>query len=440
MNKVIQKIVSFTQTKYMRILTNAFMAVAAISICGAIFSLIKSIPITPYQTFLTNSGLGDILSIPVSICSDLMALYVVLAMGYTLGKEFKQNAFACAVVALGAFMLLTPFTATVYSADYTSVSIVSDVVPVSSLGAQGIFLAILAGLLASRLYVFFLQKGWKIKMPDSVPDAVSDMFAMMIPGGLVFIIFLIIRWGFSLTSFGTAQKFIYSLLQTPIQAVAGGLAGALIYVTVAKFLWVFGVHGGMVTYSALATVIGTASAANAAAFAAGTAAPYPEWAWAMLMMDFGVLPLTLVLLVFARSKQYRLLAKISLPTSLFNISEPLVFGLPVIMNPIIAVPFVLVQPIDLLLTVLVTRIGLVAQATGASMSMQIPTIIQTALINSHWSGVVWAAFLIVLDCVIYYPFVRVLDKKACIEEAEREAEGQAAEAAAAGSAVQTAEV
>ncbi len=425
MNKFLQKIVGFTQSKYMRIITNGFMSVAAISIAGSIFNLLKSIPIPVYQTFLTTSGLGDILSIPVSITSDLMAVYVVLSMAYTLAKEFKENAFAAAVVSLGAFMLLTPFVGTARSMDPATGEIVTqtmaNVVPVSSLGAQGIFLAIIVGLLASRLYIFFIQKGWKIKMPDSVPDSVAKMFEMMIPGGLVFIIFLAVRWGFSLTSFGTAQAFIYSILQQPLMLIAGGTLGCVVYVTVAKFLWIFGVHGGMVAYAALATVIGAAGAANGSAFAAGAAAPYPDWIWANMIMDFSILPLSLVMLFTAKSKQYKTLSKIALPTSIFNISEPLVFGIPLIMNPIMAVPFVLLQPVNMLLTMLVTRIGLVAQATGAGISTQLPTPIMAAFINSHWSGAVWAIVLMALNCVVWYPFFRAVDRKTLAEEQANEA-------------------
>lgn len=420
MNQFLQKIVGFTQSKYMRIITNGFMSVAAISIAGSIFSLLKSIPIPFYQTFLTNSGLGDILAVPVSITSDLIAVYVVLAMGYTLAKEFKENGFAAATVALGAFMLVTPFVGVSRSMDPETGEIITqtmeNVIPVSAVGAQGIFLAILVGLLASRLYVFFLKKGWKIKMPDSVPDSVAKMFEMMIPGGMVFILFLAVRWLFSLTSFGTAQTFIYSLLQQPLMAVAGGTLGCVVYVTVAKFLWVFGVHGGMVTYAAMATIIRAATSANGSAFAAGEAAPYPEWQWAMLIMDFSVLALSLVMVATAQSKQYKTLGKICLPTSLFNISEPQIFGIPIIMNPIMAIPFVLLQPVNMLLTILVTKLGIVAQATGAGINTQLPTPIQAAFINSHWSGAVWAVVLLALNCVIWYPFFKYMDKKTLTEE------------------------
>ena len=420
MNKVFQKIVAFTQTRYMRIMTNGFMSIAAVSIAGSIFTLIKSLPIGAWQNFLTASGLSEILSIPVSITSELMAIYVVLAMALQVAKEFKKDGLTASVIALGAFMILTPFTAVVYNADYTVATPVSNVIPVSSMGAQGIFLAIITGIVASRLYIFFLDKGWTIKMPDSVPESVSKMFEMMIPGGLTFLIFLAVRWGFSLTSFNTAQAFIYAILQGPLVSIGGGFWGLFAYLVVAKLLWCFGIHGGMVAYSAMATIMGTVMAANAAAFAAGTAVAYPEWAFNAMLMDAHVLPLCLIMLVFAKSKQYKTLSKIALPTSLFNISEPLVFGLPIVMNPIMAIPFVLTQIFNVVSTILVMNIGLLAAPTGAGINNMIPLPILGALLNSHWSGFVWALIIIAVDALIWLPFFRVQDKKALEEELKLE--------------------
>lgn len=301
MNNILDKIMKFTQAKYMRVLTNGFMSMAAITIAGSIFTLVKSLPIPAWQSFLTSSSFGDILSIPVSVTSDLMAVWVALAMGAAVAKEFDKDRLSCALVSLGSFMMLTPFEGVLRSADYTTSTPVPNVIPVSSLGAQGIFLAMIAGILGARIYALLIDKNIKLKMPDSVPQNVSGMFEMMIPAGLVFLVFLVIRWGLSLTEFGTAQNFIYKVLQTPVMAVGGGLAGFVVYLTLSKLLWVFGVHGGMVCYSAMAVIIGTAGAANAAAFAAGTPAPYPEWTMAGILMDFPVLPLGLVMLVFAKS-------------------------------------------------------------------------------------------------------------------------------------------
>jgi PTS system cellobiose-specific IIC component len=420
MNKIIQKIVAFTQMRYMRIITNGFMAVAALSIAGSLFTLIKSFPIGPWQDFLTSSGLGDVLSIPISITTDAIAVYVVLAMACETAKEFKKDRFQTSIIALGAFFMLTPFTGKLYSEDYTSFTEIPNVIPVSSIGAQGIFLAIIVGICAARLYIYFLDKGWTIKMPASVPGAVGKMFEMMIPGGLVFLIFLLIRWGFSLTMFETAQQFIYGIMQAPLMHATSGAGGILVFLLVEKFLWLFGVHGGMVAYSAMAGVINTVNAENMAAYAAGTPVPHMEWAYMNLLMDFSILPLTLIMLKFAKSDQYKALAKVSLPTSLFNITEPIVFGFPMIMNPIMAVPFVGLQLINFLLTVGVTKIGLLAAPTGVSVSTMLPTPVIGAMLNSSWTGAVWAVILIVIDMLVWYPFFRVADKKALEEEKKNE--------------------
>lgn len=422
MNGILDKVMKFTQAKYMKILMNGFMSVAAITIAGSIFTLVKSLPIPVWQTFLTSSGLGDILSIPVSITSDLMAVWIALGMGASVAKEFDKDKLSCALVGLGAFMLLTPFVGTLYAPDYSSATPVPNVIPVSSLGAQGIFLAMIASILAARLYAFLIDKNIKLKMPESVPSNVSGMFEMMIPAGLVFLVFLVARWGFSLTSYGTAQQFIYKILQTPIMAVGAGFGGFIVFMTLSKLLWVFGVHGGMVCYSAMAVIIGTAGAANAAAFAAGTPAPYPEWCWMALLMDFPVLPLGLVMLVFAKSQQYKALSKIALPTSLFNISEPQVFGIPLVMNPVMAVPFVLLQPINCLLTLFANKIGFLATPTGAGINNFMPTILIGPLQNAHWSGAVWVIILLAINFVAWVPFFKIIDKKACEQEAAQAAQ------------------
>lgn len=424
-DKILDKIVRFTQMRYMRVLMDGFMSVAALTIAGSIFTLVKSLPIPVWQSFLTSSGFGDILSIPVSATSDLMAVWIALGMGSAVSKEFNKDKLSCALMGLGTFMLLTPFSATVYSADYTSSTVVPNVISVGSLGAQGIFLAMLAGILGSRLYIFFLDKGWKIKMPESVPQNVSGMFEMMLPAGLTFLVFLAARVGISMTPFGTAQNLIYGVLQAPLMSIGGGVAGVFVFLLVGKLLWVFGVHGSMVAYSAMAAIIGTAQAANAAAFAAGTPAPYPEWCYAFLFMDFAIFPLCLVMITTAKSQQYKALAKIALPTSFFNISEPLVFGMPLVMNPILAVPFVLIQPLDFALTLLVNKIGLVAGPTGAGINNFLPTIFQLPMLTAHWSGLVWAVVLIVLDYFLWLPFFKMADKRVCQQEA---AEAAAAEA------------
>lgn len=420
MDKLLEKIVGFTQKRYMKVLMDGFMGIAAITIAGSLFNLIKSIPIDAWQTFLTTSGLGTLLSIPVSITSDLMAIYVVFSMAYCLAKSFNRNGFAAGIIAFGSFMILTPLTASSTAFDPATgqpiVTTVQNAISLSAVGSQGIFLAILVGLVSARLYVFFLDRGWKISMPDSVPPNVTSMFENMLPGGLTFVFFLIIRYAMSLTSFGTAQALIYGILQAPLMKVGGGLSGLLIYLVMVKVFWLFGIHGGMLVSSAMYPILSAVAASNQSAFAAGTPAPYPEWAYGSIIIGgIGLLALNLLMFI-AKSQQFKSLAKVALPTSLFNITEPMMFGTPMIMNVILGIPFVLSPVVSVLLTRLVMTIGLVAWPTGAAGNMFIPSPISMSLLNAHWTGFVWCLVLIVINMALYYPFFMIADKRALAQE------------------------
>lgn len=425
MNKIVAKITDFTQTRYMQILMNGFMGITAITICGSLFTLLKSVPFEPWLNFLSTSGLGEILSIPVSITTDVIAIYVVISMAYQTAKSFGKDGFSPALVGLGAFLLLTPFTTVVYNADYTVATPVSGVIPLSAIGAQGMFLAIFAGIIGARVYIFFIDQGWKIKMPDSVPENVSKMFEALIPGGLTFVVFLAVRYGMSLTSFGTAQTMIYSLLQQPLSSVGGGIGGVFVFVIVSNFLWTFGVHGGMIGYVGMAPIIQLMSAENLGAFAAGQAAPHPEWSLTMFVLLGGAgatLALNLLMLSpVCKSEQYKTLGKLALPTSLFNINEPLIFGTPIIMNPVLAVPFTVAPIVNLLICLFALKIGFFVP-TGASINNFMPFGVYGSLISGSLSGLVITIVMLAVDLVIWLPFVKVSDRALVIQEEERKKE------------------
>ena len=414
--KIVPNIDKFTNARYVKIIMDGFMGVSALTIGGSIFMLIRSLPLGDWYTnFLTSTGLVDILNFPVMITSDLISLYLVIALGYFTAKSFGKNPFSGAMISLGALLLLTPFETAAVLTDAVGAEvsgIVNNVLPVSSFGATGLFLAMIAGIAGARIYVWCLDKNIKIKMPASVPPNVSNMFETMIPAGLVFIIFMLIRIALSYTTYGTAQNLIYTLLQQPLTNVDGGFWGFVIYTLIGHILWLFGVHGTMVTYAAMAPIYNARAMANLSAFAAGTACPYPEWNFLCYTLIGGVgstLALNLLMLTRAKSSQFKTLGKLTIATSLFNINEPIMFGSPVIMNINLAIPFIACPMVNLFLSSLVTRIGLVAAPTGAAINTFMPFGFYQSLNNGSWTGVVWAIALVAIDLIIYYPFFKRQD-------------------------------
>lgn len=419
LDKITEKVMKFAQLRYIKIIMNAFMGMAAFSIGASLFSLVKSIPIPAWQTLMTNSGLGDILSIPINMVSNLCAVMVVLCVGYEVAKSFGEKELPVAMTAFGAFMILTPFEATVRITNAAGEMVsgtASNVLSLSVLGSQGIFLAIFSGLLAARLYIFLVKKNIKIRMPSSIPPSVAGMFETMIPAGLVFIVFIVIRMIFAATPYGTAQSFIYTVLQAPLVGVGATPVGAAIYLMAGKFLWMFGIHGDMLAYATLGSVRSAATQANMAAFAAGEAVPYLEWTLLTPLTNAGVLALTILLLI-SKSKQHKSLGRMAIATSVFNITEPVMFGLPIILNPVMAIPFVLTPGINVFLTSVVMRLGLIAPSTGVALSNVIPTPIYFWMSTNSISGLIWGCLIIVLDMVIFFPFFKVLERMALKEEA-----------------------
>lgn len=424
LDKLTEKVMKFAQYRYIKIIMNAFMAIAAFSIGASLFSLVASIPIPFWQDFLTSSGLGEILRIPINMVSNLYAVMLVLAVGYEVAKSFKQNPLPAAMVAFGSFMIVTPFFAEVSvttEAGETIRGMAQNIIPVGSLGSQGIFLAMLSGLLAARLYVYLLEKNIKLKMPSSLPPSVAGMFETMIPAGIVFTLFIVFRVFFAQTSYGTMQSFIYTILQKPLMGIGGSPQGAALYLMAGKMLWMFGIHGDLLTYATLGTVRQAATQANMAAFASGDALPYLEWGLLTPLANVGILALTLLLLV-SKAKQYKSLGRIAISTSLFNITEPVMFGFPVILNPIMFIPFVLSPGISLFLTSFVMKIGLVAPLTGVALSNVIPTPIYLWMATNSLSGLIWGLFLIAVNVLIFFPFFKLAERTALSEEAKLEAE------------------
>lgn len=419
LDKITNKIMKFAQLRYIKIIMNAFMSVAAFSIGASLFSLLRSIPIPFWQTFLTNTGLTDILNIPITMVSNLYAVMIVMCVGYEVAVSFDEKPLPAAMIAFGSFMILTPFTASVAIQNGEEVvrGVASNVIGVGPLGSQGIFLAMFSGLLAARLYVLLIKKNIKLNMPASLPPAVAGMFETMIPAGLVFIVFIVIRLLFGYTSFGTAQNFIYTILQAPLVGVGATPLGSAIYLMAAEVLWMFGVHGGLITYAALGSVRSAATQANMAAFAAGEAVPYLEWTLLTPFSNMHMVALV-ILLVLSKSEQFKSLGKLALPTTIFNINEPLMFGLPIILNPIWAIPFILLPGVNVFVTSLMMRAGIIASSTGVALASNIPGPIYLWMGTNSISGLIWGLILIVLNGVVWYPFFKIAEKQALKQEAE----------------------
>ena len=283
--------------------------------------------------------------------------------------------------------------------------------PITYLGTQGMIIGILLALLAVHIYKFVIDRNIVIKMPAGTPPYVSDSFTALIPAFAIAVVTLVLRMVFAATAWGSAFDFVYAMLQAPLQSIVGDNIWTIILLYILfQLVWVFGIHG------TFAPILFGLDAMNQAAFAAGQAIPNViGMAFSYSMTTAVFYPALAVAALLCKSENLKTVGKISVVPAFFGISEPLVFGIPVVFNPIMFVPFVFTPAINLLLGYGAISLGLVPAYAGVTV-FNVP-MIATGLMNGSLAHAILEIVLFVLDVALILPFMRVQDKRHLAEEA-----------------------
>lgn len=405
--------------RYLKAISSGFIAIMAATIVGSIFTLIGNLPITAWTNWLAETGLSKILALPGQCTTDLIALYAVFFIAYNLAETFDVDGKGAGLSCLVSFFVVTG-RATYFATaaeDAAAVSALST----GFLGAKGLFTAMIVALIGARIYVFVVQKGWVIKLPDSVPPNVAGSFNSLIPSFFVTIVFLLVAMGMSFTSYGDLHTMIFTVIQSNLMKFMGdNIWSFLFFNLMTNILWFFGLHGGNIVGSITNPIYTPLSLENLAAYEAGeTVMPYIINGNFSKCFTFGgvgsMFGLAILMCFFAKSAQYKTLGKLSLPTTFFFINEPLLFGIPIVLNPMFFLPLMFTTPLLGSLTYVVMKIGLIPIPHGLQLPWTMPPVINGFL----QGGVVlalWEFLMVLASIAIWYPFFKMGDKKALEEE------------------------
>src|SRR5690625_5242761 len=346
--KLMPVALKLNENRYIAAVRDGFFGITSILIIGSIFLLLASLPIEGY-TQLMEGVLGsdwrNYFLVPYLSTMDIMGLFLILSMSHSLAKSHHVNTVGAQIMSMVSFIILTP---SIYNVDE------ARGLPTFNFSANGLFLAMLTTVVAVEIYRFVIQKEWVIKMPDSVPQNVSLAFSSLIPGFIIVVVFNLIHILFAATSFGTAQDFIYSALQAPLTSIGTSLPAYLFSDLIMQVLWSFGIHGSNVVLPMIEPLLLSNTMDNAAAYQVGEPLPHIITRQFSRYVALGgggaTFGLVLCMVLFAKSKQYRSLGKLSLAPGFFNINEPIIFGVPIVLNPIMVVPFIVVSLVLILST------------------------------------------------------------------------------------------
>lgn len=408
---------------YVNAISNGFSMVLPIIMMGAIFTLLTSLAIEPYQNFIVATNLKVIFGYASMVTTDMLALYVVFSVAYNLAKAkgYGSDAAIAGTISIAMFLLLIPLGTTVEAVVSKEVVSVTGVLTTSFLGARGLFMALIVGCLSTSIYCFILKKKITIKLPDTVPATISKSFSALIPAFIVLIVFSLIRFGFAQTSFETANNFVYEFIATPLGYLSSSPFSVLIFILVCQLLWFFGIHGFLVILPFVQTMFLPNSLENLSAYEAGVsvlpnAITYQHFGTYVLLGGSGaVLGLAILMAFLSKSKQYKTLGRLSLPSVFCGINEPIIFGIPLVLNPLFLIPFILVPILMFLIPYFLQFINIIPSLRGISMPLGTP-----ALLYGWLEGgvpiLLMQVGLIFVQMLVWFPFFRIADKQAYLEE------------------------
>ena len=317
----------------------------------------------------------------------IIALAFVFALGYNRAQAEKLNPIAGGLVSFAAFISTIPQTLTIVTdltgLDKSVLTKLTDlglmvsgsnletsqwgVISVAYAGATGLFAAMLIGLLSAEVYIFFMKKNVIIKMPDSVPPAVNKAFASMIPGIAAIYASALIGYLATLLTGQALNDLISTYIQQPLMGLSQGWVSVVLLSFLVQLFWFFGLHGHNVLGPVMDGIYLPALLENTAAYEATKDVSQLPYLWTRGSFDaYGqmggsgvTIALIIAIFLFSKRQEYRAVAKLSAPMGIFNINEPITFGIPMVLNPLFVVPWLIVPPVCVGIAYAATAAGLI---------------------------------------------------------------------------------
>ena len=409
--------------KHLVAIRDAFIAIMPITMAGAFAVLLNVFVRDLPNQYWPDMKIAETMSWLIGINGNvwwgslaILSMAFVFALGYNLSKAYKTNALAGGLIAFSSFIAVTPQIATVAGAGPDGADVVGwGFLNWSYLSAAGLFTALIIGFIATIIYAKLMNKNVTIKLPDSVPPAVSKAFAAIIPGVIAIYACGILAYVVATVTGGMSiGDLILKYVQMPFLGLSQGLGAVLLVIVAVQLFWFFGLHGTNVLGALLDGTYLTCQLDNAAFFQAGKAMPY---IWTRGSFDAYVwmggagctLALIIAIFIFSKRADSKAVAKLAAPMGAFNINEPVIFGMPIVLNPIYFIPWLLVPVVLTTIAYLATSFGLVPYihvvvpwvvppviyawlATGGSFAAAL-----LALVNLAIGVAIWSVFVIVAN-------------------------------------------
>ena len=343
----------------------------------------------------------------------LFAVYFAISWGYHLAKTYEVNRFAGSVASLVAFAMSI--------SDSVKLRIDGDVVDIKNafdikqFSTMGLFTAIIFGCIGTALFITFYKARIRLKVDSSMPHAEWVAFSTLIPILLSIFIVGFVNYAFQRLTGTYFGNWLLTTIQRPLVNLGQGFGVVLLVTFLVQIFWFFGINGISVLTPVMDSLWLTPENINVTAVRNSEHVPY-IWVrdsfnvFAWFGGAGGTLVLIIAILMFSKRKDYRTIAKMAVAPGIFNINEPIIFGLPVVFNPVYLIPFVVAPLVNISLAYWATQAGLVNPVQIFVPTVMPPLIGPFLACNYDWRAIVLALINMVIALLIWMPFVFAADK------------------------------
>lgn len=402
-NKFSPTLARISNMKYLIALRDGMIITVPFTIFGSIFMIIANLPINGWSDLI--APILPKLQAPVTVTFGILALIVAVGMSYQTSKANKIDPLAG--TAIGVISFLICMLDSKFAIDP------------STLGSGGMFTAIVVAIVSSEIMRFFIKRNIVIKMPESVPPAVANSFASLIPGGAALLFFWIVR-----VLCNVQINDVIQAIFSPLVVGLNSFWGMEFVLFLTLLLWTMGIHGNNVVGAVASPVYLQFLTGNIAEVSKGQMATHITadgfLNFGMNIGGTGAILGLVICMLFARSKQYKQLGRLGIVPAVFQISEPIMFGFPVVLNPTLMIPFISVPMILQGITYFLMKFHVIGMVI-AQIPWTTPTIINGYLITGgDWRAPLWQAIQLVISVLVYWPFFKICDRAAVKAEAADE--------------------
>lgn len=447
--KLVTALTALSENKYLSAVRAGMVSVAPLTIIGGLFTILANLPFERLAKALEPHH--ALLQLPVTATFGMLGVFAAFAVAYDLGKQLKQEAFVSASMATLVFLLAQlnppskpkpvesagtnhPPASLATPETNRPADILTNAAPaageshegeaeeseptlnMSGLGSAGLFTAILMALVTVWVQKFFTDRNFVIKLPGSVPSVVYESFLSLTPMLFLVLAFWMIRF-----VLGVDINALVQWVFKPLVFALNTLPGILVYAFLVTLLWSIGINGDNAMDAVVAPIFLQYLAANTLAAQAGQPLPYvTALGFFTTFVNVGGTGATIALaLVMLNSKEpgFRKVSRLSLPTQIFQINEPIFFGFPIVLNPVFMVPYVLNALILTTCSFLLFQFNIL-QKPFVSVPWTMPPILGHYLVTGgDWKAAVWGAASIVIAMVVYWPFAKYAERQRLAAEA-----------------------